>query len=86
MLYYICNENKMVNESVSYYTGKIGGLFMSNKAIFDTYKADLIEYEDFLATIRYHRTFVYRKDVIKHYINVIINTKEKIAELKRNCN
>lgn len=77
MLYYICKENKIVNKSVSYYTGKIGGLFMSNKAIFDTREADLIEYEDFLATIRYHRTFVYRKDVIKHYINVIINTKEK---------
>jgi hypothetical protein len=56
---------------------------MSNNVIFDTRETDLIEYEDLLATIRYHRTIVDRKDVIKHYINVIINTKEKIAELKR---
>ena len=53
------------------------------KDIFDTREADLIEYEDFLATIRYHRLIEDRKDVIKHYINVIINTKEKIAELKK---
>ena len=46
--------------------------------------ADLIdEYEDFIAVTRYHRTLTERQDVIKHYINMIINTKEKITELKR---
>lgn len=56
---------------------------MSNKPIFDTYETDLIEYEDLLVVTRYHRTLADRKDVIRHYINTIINIKEKIAELKK---
>ena len=50
----------------------------------EQYITDLIdEYEDFLVVTRYHRTLVDRKDVIKDYVDKIINTKEKIAELKK---